>query len=204
MCMNGKLFRIALRDTSCPIGLLSAVVLTLLGPVTPALGMGGRHLLRKTTADSVAAVPDPASGLLWKRVDPTTEEQDARRGRELVIAANSTIGNYVYVLNYIFRQDGSLEVRVAATGETLNRGVYKVEEGDEFGTTVTTAVAAPNHQHLLNFRLDLDVDETENDVVEANISSVPSEFGNAFAVSETMLKTESEAQRDLNPASVRV
>src|SRR4029434_5347005 len=93
---------------------------------------------------------------------------------------------------YIFRQDGSLEVRIEATGETLNRGVTKVEEGEEFGTMVTTYVAAPNHQHLLNFRLDLDIDETENNVVEANISSVPSEFGNAFAVTETMLKTESE------------
>jgi primary-amine oxidase len=142
-------------------------------------------------------------GLLWKRVDPRNGEQDARLSRELVLTANATIGNYVYGLRYVFRQDGSLEVRVEASGETLNRGVHTVEEGNAFGTTMTTFVAAPNHQHFVNFRLDLDVDERSNGVVELNTRRVPSEFGNAFATTGTVLTTEVEARRALDPATAR-
>jgi primary-amine oxidase len=142
-------------------------------------------------------------GVLWKRVDPTSAKQDARLGRELVITSNAWIGNYVYGLSYIFRQDGSLEIRADLTGTMLNRGVHTVEEGDGFGAQVTNYVAAPNHQHFLNFRLDLDIDETVNRVVESNVSSIPSALGNAFVATETLLKTEDEAQRDLNPATAR-
>jgi len=143
------------------------------------------------------------SGVLWKRVDPTSEDQETRMGRELVLTFNSWIGNYIYGVDYIFRLDGTLEVRAVATGTTLNRGVQTLDEGNQYGTAVTTQVAAPNHQHFLNFRLDLDVDGTANRVVETNVSSVPTEYGNAWAGEHTLLKTEDAAQRDLNPATAR-
>jgi primary-amine oxidase len=160
--------------------------------------LGGSFVIPKAIA-----LYERNGAVLWKRVDPTSAKQDARIGRELVITSNSWIGNYIYGISYIFRQDGSLEVRADLTGTTLNRGVDTVKEGDEFGTMVTNYVAAPNHQHFLNFRLDLDIDETVNRVIESNLSSIPSELGNAFVATETTLKTEDEAQRDLNPATAR-
>jgi primary-amine oxidase len=138
---------------------------------------------------------------LWDRLDPETLERDARFGRELVVATAMVIGNYTYSFSYIFRQDGGMEVRVGATGTTLNRGVSSVAEGNQFGKTVAPNIAAPNHQHFFNFRIDFDVDGTANQVVEENIESVSSPFGNAFRARETVLA--SEGHRDLNPQSDR-
>lgn len=138
---------------------------------------------------------------LWDRLDPETFERDARLGRELVLTTAFAIGNYTYSMSYIFRQDGGMDVRVGATGTTLNRGVSSVAEGNEFGATVAPNIAAPNHQHFFNFRIDFDVDGTTNQVVEQNTESVPSSFGNAFDTRETVLA--SEGHRDLNPQSDR-
>jgi primary-amine oxidase len=167
-------------------------------PARLADDVGGSFVISQAVA-----LYERDGGVLWKRVDPTSVEQDARFGRELVITSNAWIGNYVYGFSYIFRQDGSLEVRVDLTGTTLNRGVHTVEEGDEFGTTVTTYIAAPNHQHFFNFRLDLDIDEMPNSVVESNVRSVPSELGNAFVASEVLLRTEHRARRALNLGTAR-
>ena len=138
---------------------------------------------------------------LWDRLDPETVERDARFGRELVLTTAFAIGNYTYSMSYIFRQDGGMDVRVGATGTTLNRGVSSVAEGNQFGTTVAPNIAAPNHQHFFNFRIDFDVDGTTNQVVEENIEAVASSFGNAFDTRETELN--SEGHRDLNPQSDR-
>lgn len=153
--------------------------------------------------ENAVAIYEREGGLLWKRVDPTTTVQDARGGRELVITANSWIGNYIYGVGYIFRQDGSIETRVDLTGTTLNRGVQNADEGQQFGAAVSTQVAAPNHQHFFNFRIDFDVDGTANRVVEANVSHVPTDLGNAFGATETVLENEGEARRDASMAAAR-
>ena len=59
----------------------------------------------------------------------------------------------------------------SATGTTLNQGVAHAADGDRYGTTVVPNIAAPNHQHFFNFRIDFDVDGTDNRVVEENIVS---------------------------------
>ena len=68
-------------------------------------------------------------------------------------------------------------------------------------------LAAVHHQHFFNFRLDLDVDGTRNSVVEMNTAALPAGPYNphlgAFAMQETILHTEQEAQRQLNLASNR-
>lgn len=149
------------------------------------------------------AIFEQEAGMLWKRVDPTTVQQDARGSRQLVVTANSWIGNYIYGLTYTFRQDGSLDVRIDLAGTTLNRGVQSAAEAEEFGTLVGENVAAPNHQHFFSFRLDLDIDGTANSVVEANVTNAPSEFGNAFKAVETLLANETEARRDAGPGTAR-
>ena len=46
-------------------------------------------------------------GSLWDRTDPATFERDARFARELVVTASMVIGNYTYMIDYVFRLDGS-------------------------------------------------------------------------------------------------
>ncbi len=130
------------------------------------------------------------AGSLWDRSDPTTLARDARFGRELVVVTTYVIGNYTYSMSYIFRMDGGIDVKVGATGTTLNQGVQTVEAGDKYGTSVAKEIAAPSHQHFFNFRIDFDVDGTASRLVEENTHTTPSSLGNAFVTDKTVVGSE--------------
>ena len=140
-------------------------------------------------------------GSLWDRLDPATFVRDARFGRELVVTASMAIGNYTYMVDYVFGLDGSIDVRAGATGTTLNRGIATNGTDERFGGTVSPNISAPNHQHFFNFRIDFDVDGPSNRLVESNTQGVPSTYGNAFSTTETAITTE--GFRDINPTTTR-
>ena len=80
--------------------------------------------------------------------------------------------------------------------------------GYSFGTLVRPHVEAIIHQHFFVFRLDMDIDGSENNsVMEMNSKAVPAgkqnPYGNAFYTEHTMFKTEKEAQRSVNYESAR-
>jgi primary-amine oxidase len=141
------------------------------------------------------------AGVLWDRTDPTSFVRDARFARELVVTAAYVNGNYTYANEYVFRMDGGIDVHVIANGTTLNQGVRSRAAGERYGSMVAQDIAAPIHQHFFNFRIDFDIDGTQNAVVEENLHSVPSKFGNAFVNEEIVL--EHEQHRDLNAATYR-
>jgi primary-amine oxidase len=140
-------------------------------------------------------------GIAWKH------DEEARRARDLVLGFVSTVGNYDYGFDWIFHQDGSLEVRVALTGVMAAKAIAAGEH-DPYSHMVGPNLAAPHHQHFFTFRLDLDVDgPTPNRVVEMNTVPVPTgpgnPYGGAFQMVETPLRTESEAQRNLDLSTGR-
>ncbi|HEX8151976.1 MAG TPA: tyramine oxidase, partial [Thermoanaerobaculia bacterium] len=144
------------------------------------------------------------NGLLWTRTDPSNVARDTRGRRDLVVTWNAWIGNYIYGFDWIFGMDGTIEVKVVLTGTTLNRGANE----DEIGAPVVgvdeegVRVAAPNHQHFFSFRLDLDVDGTENSVQEVDVRPffLPP-YKNVFDAQETRLTAE--GFRDADPFRVR-
>jgi primary-amine oxidase len=141
------------------------------------------------------------AGYAWKHGD------QARRARELVLSFVATVGNYDYGFDWIFHQDGTLEMRVELTGIMAVKGVESGHE-DPYSHMVAPNIAAPHHQHFFTFRLDMDVDgAASNRVVELNSTAAPpgpsNPFGGAFFMKETPLRTERDAERKLNLASSR-
>ena len=92
-------------------------------------------------------------GIEWKHGDNT------RRSRELVLSYWSQPGNYEYGFDWVFHQDGTLEMRVQLTGIMAAKGVANGAH-DPYSHLVAPNVAAPHHQHFFAFRLDMDVDGT--------------------------------------------
>ena len=158
-------------------------------------------------SDDTLGIYERDLGILWTRTDPSNYARDTRGRRELVVTWNAWIGNYIYGFDWIFGMDGAIEVKVVLTGTTLNRGVRDDEGEDPTAPLVGvdeagTRVAAPNHQHFFSFRLDLDVDGTQNHVSETDIRHLPVPgFRNAFGPTETMLTNE--GFRDAEPFSAR-
>ena len=153
------------------------------------------------TSHGAVAIYERDAGIVWKHDD------EARRARELVIGYISTVGNYDYGFDWIFRQDGSLEMRVALTGIMAAKAVADGAH-DAFSHMVGKNLAAPHHQHFFTFRLDFDVDgASPNRVVEMNSVAAPAgprnRYGGGFEMTETTLATERDAQRNLDLASGR-
>lgn len=101
---------------------------------------------------------------------------EARARRDLVLRWAATIGNYDYVFDWLFRQDGSLEGVVGATGIVVVKAVRGRSAADQagrpadqrddaYGRFVAENSVAVNHDHFFCFRLDLDVDGPQNSFV---------------------------------------
>ncbi|MDZ4871119.1 MAG: Copper methylamine oxidase [Chroococcidiopsis cubana SAG 39.79] len=152
----------------------------------------------------VVGIYEKDNGVLWKHYDYRSERKDVRRDRQLIVTTTATIGNYDYAINWIFHQDGSLDVRTDLHGLVLAQGSDSVTTAsrDSYGKLIAKNIVGVNHQHFFNFRLDLDVDGEANMPMEMTVQSLPisanNPHGNAFVTKHVPLTSEESAVRDLN------
>jgi primary-amine oxidase len=153
------------------------------------------------------------------------------RARELVIGSLASFGNYVYGINWVFREDGSFRFEAELAGEVLTKFVRQQRceicaavaagagsggesrpvspEGDDrYGTLVHPGLVAANHQHWFNLRLDFDIDGAANAVMENNrVHATGPQHGagdaRALMASHTVLGTSGEAVREMNEETGR-
>ncbi|MEH2163246.1 MAG: primary-amine oxidase [Nostoc sp.] len=157
----------------------------------------------------VVGIYERDRGMLWKHYDYNTRRNDVRRSRELVMTMTAAVDNYDYSLNWIFHQDGTLEVQNELTGIVLAQGTAaeKQSEDNSNGRLIAKNIFGVNHQHFFNYRLDFDVDGQANSVMEMNVKALPMDeknpLGNAIAITETPLTKETAAVRDLDMKSSR-
>ncbi|HJQ26361.1 MAG TPA: primary-amine oxidase [Blastocatellia bacterium] len=159
------------------------------------------------------AIYERDGGVLWKHADYSSFpfiHNESRRARDLVLSWFANVGNYEYGFNWIFHQDGVLEMEVMLTGIMAARGVddnHAAHNGESHGHKVAPGVEAVHHQHFFNFRLDMDVDGANNRLVEMNTQASPAgpqnPYQNSFTMVETPLRTEREAQRWMSMATAR-
>ena len=156
------------------------------------------------TIPGLVGIYERDNGVLWKHFNYRTQKNYIRRNRELVMKMITTVDNYDYSINWIFRQDGTLEVENELTGIDLVQGTAKTKqtENKSFGRLLAKNIFGVNHQHFFNYRLDLDIDGQANSVMEMNVEALPmgdkNPLGNAITVEDTLLKTEKSAVRDLD------
>ena len=151
-------------------------------------------------------------GLLWKHYESYSKTNESRRARKLVIFFIATIGNYDYSINWVFHQDGVLELDSELSGIMLPKGVRETKAAGhgatlQSGHLVSSNVVAPHHQHFFNFRLDFDVDGPANSVHEMNTRAMPAGAANpsmnGMIMEETRLATEAQGQRQMSMAAAR-
>ncbi|KAM4691289.1 amine oxidase [copper-containing] 3-like [Rhinophrynus dorsalis] len=81
----------------------------------------------------------------------------------LVIRSIATLGNYDYVFDFIFYQNGAIETKVHATGYISSS--FFMEGGTNYGNRVGSHTLGTIHNHFINYKVDLDVAGTNNSVV---------------------------------------
>lgn len=137
------------------------------------------------TLPSAAGVPvtAPARLCLFER-DPARPvwrhnsllgTHESRPATQLVLRMAATIGNYDYFQDFVMAQDGRFRVELIATGLDAVKGVAAKTKSDaqpgelDHGTLIAPQLLGVNHDHFFSYRVDLDVDGTENDFVRMRL-----------------------------------
>ncbi|MBQ82327.1 MAG: primary-amine oxidase [Pseudomonadota bacterium] len=161
------------------------------------------------TIENAICIHEEDYGIQWKHTDTNMMgANEVRRSRRLVISSIATIGNYDYGLFWYLYLDGTVQCEVKLTGIV---GISSYDESihrDDQDFRISDELVSPIHQHLFCIRLDWDLDNGDNQLFETNIETLPvsKENPNGMQLSavSTHLKKESEAKRDISPASSRV
>jgi primary-amine oxidase len=158
------------------------------------------------TVPNVVCLHEEDYGILWKHNDARSGRTEVRRSRRLVVSTICTVGNYEYGFFWYFYLDGSIQFEVKLTG-ILSTMAVEAGAQPKFASLVAPQLAAPFHQHLFNVRLDMEVDGPSNSVYEMEArpaaAGPDNPWSNAFESVATLLETEQQARRFVDPARSR-
>ncbi|XP_043923932.1 amiloride-sensitive amine oxidase [copper-containing]-like [Protopterus annectens] len=103
----------------------------------------------------------------------------------LIVRTTSTVYNYDYIWDFIFYQNGVMEVKVQATGYI--HATFFTPEGLHYGSRVADHVLGNIHTHLVNYKVDLDVAGTEN--VFKTIDLKQEEIANPWSTDHSIVQS---------------
>jgi primary-amine oxidase len=94
---------------------------------------------------------------------------ESRKRRDLVLRTIGSFSNYDYIFDWVFRQDGAIQVAVGLTGiDELSSTAAHNSTGNPTtanASLVADNVAAPFHDHFFSYRLNFAVDGAANSFV---------------------------------------
>lgn len=169
------------------------------------------------TSPSVIGVFERYADADWTHKEGDITE--ARPRLELVVRFVATVGNYDYIFDYVFQQNGNIKINAGASGVAAIKGVktktvYSTDKAYvdtsnkdlNSGILVEDNALAVYHQHIYNFRLDMDVDGEKNTVLELDphaekISGNPVKATAMVLKQKTYFK-EQDAIQKFNPEKV--
>ena len=93
----------------------------------------------------------------------------------LTVRTITTVVNYDYIIDFIFHQNGGIEVKIIPTGYILTS--FRMPEEDEYGFRLRDHIIGNIHHHIFNYKVDLDIKGTSNRFETLNL--VPEEVDNS-------------------------
>ncbi len=157
----------------------------------------------------------PTGDPLWRHDEAVNGTFEMRANTELVVRMAPVVGNYDYLVDYVFNRAGDIDVRLGAYGIDETKGVASSTLTDPtaaadtaYGTLIAKRLIAVNHDHYMAFRIDMDVDGTDNRLVEDRI--VPRRISadgprrSLWQVESHPLAIEGPVTTPLNAAQFRV
>jgi primary-amine oxidase len=120
-------------------------------------------------SNRICLFEQPTGNATWRHYDILTGDLNARPNVELVVRFIATVGNYDYVLDWVFDNKGQLTYRLGASGLDAVKGVESRSLDDksaaadtEFGPLIAPGLAGIHHDHFFSLRLDVDIDGPSN------------------------------------------
>jgi len=190
----------------------------LASPLAPGLDVPANAVLLDALV--AAALPDPTVPVvplplprvvgIFERLtgDPAWRHFESFRGRyegraavELVVRSISQVGNYDYLIDWVFTQNGVLRAEVGLTGIDAPKalaGSLPGENHNRHSAPVAAQLVAPYHSHHFSFRLDVDVDGTANSFVLGHLRQTPAAGPrrSVWALDEEVLANEAALEHE--------
>ncbi|XP_027164837.1 primary amine oxidase-like [Coffea eugenioides] len=157
-----------------------------------------------------------AGDILWQHTEgaiPGKVFTEVRPEVSLIVRMVSAEGNYDYIVDWEFRQTGTIKVNIGLTGLLEVRAAaytYKDQIGEEvYGTLLAENTLGSYHDHFLNFHLDLDVDNPANSFVKTKLQTTAvmdkrSPRRSYWTVVSETAKTESDARINLGSGAAEL
>ena len=166
------------------------------------------------TIPNAIAVFERYAGPEYKHQEMGKPNVSAER-RELVVRWISTVGNYDYLFDWVFAENGTIGINAGATGIEAVKGVKSrtmkdatAKDDTKYGTLIDHNIVGTTHQHIYNFRLDLDVDGEANALTEIDNVVAPNTAGgprtSTMQTVERTVATEKAAAQKFDPAHIRL
>lgn len=119
----------------------------------------------------------------------------------LVLRSVATVGNYDYMFEYEFHLDGSIHVTVRASGYI--QGAYYAHN-EEYGFQIHDALSGDMHDHVINYKVDLDVLGTKNSLMRQEVVPATVQYAwsptprNTMKVRRSFVDNEKDGKIDWN------
>ena len=120
-----------------------------------------------------------AAAPLWRHWEALNGAYEGRPTTELVVRSIPTIGNYDYVVDWVFTQKGEIQINIGATGIDAVKGVAMenmkspgARAATRSGVLVAPNLVAVHHDHYFSIRLDIDVDGPINSFIRERLSPI--------------------------------
>jgi primary-amine oxidase len=173
----------------------------------------------RTTPNAICMYEREAGDMAWRH---HSSEPASLRKRDLVVRFAAVLGNYDYIFDWVFQQDGSIRVSIGATGIAETKSVAQAtalpvesssggngdgsrSPADAYGRFVDKNVVAVNHDHYFSFRLDLDVDGPANSFLQDKLvpKSLPADHPrrSLWVREPSIAGTENDAKLHMNMTS---
>ena len=118
------------------------------------------------------------------------------QGYQLRVFSISHVGEYNYIAQWDFSDDGAIKPQVGATGKLQRLGTYVSQQhGWPLRTEGNDVVRGVSHTHNYYWRLDFDISDKTNDLVE-EINFSPANLNQEREISVTPFLTETARSRD--------
>ncbi|KAM7462777.1 hypothetical protein LguiA_030898 [Lonicera macranthoides] len=157
-----------------------------------------------------------AGDIMWRHTEggiPGKVVREARPDVSLVVRMVSAVGNYDYIVDWEFKQAGSIKATIGLSGLLEVRGstythTDQIQE-EQYGTLLARNTLGAYHDHFLTYHLDLDVDGDANSFIKTKLQTKRvtdhrSPRKSYWTVVSETAKTESDARIHLGSKPVEL
>lgn len=149
-----------------------------------------------TIKNGISISEEPMNTSAMRHYDWNTAEVQGAAGKMLKVSFATTVGNYDYVVNFGFDNNGQIHLLANASGmDEMSAGATP----DRFSRMLHPNIKSAFHRHVFSFNIVFALGGRGNRFYKKEKVKVPSIYGNTWEMKKTQLSTPQDCLEHLEP-----